>query len=401
MEDYNVKLVLILTIGFGLSSVLGYLTHRMKLSPILGYLIAGYIIGPFSPGIVVDIKVTEQLAEIGVILMMFGVGIHFKWEDLVGVRKIAVPGAIIQMLAAMVVSAIIIYLLGGTLQSGVIVGLAVGVASTIVMLRVFLDNDQLHTTQGHISIGWLIVEDVLTVMVLILLPILAGFFSNADYSFGSVSEALLTVVFKVSLLFILIFTLGQKIVSKLLEFISNTESNELFTITILAMTFFIATASSVFFGTSFALGAFLAGMVIGRTSVGHQASENSLPMRDAFVVLFFLSVGMLFNPEPILNNWGFFLGILGVILLVKPLVTFAIVKLWNYPTHVAVGVGLAVAQIGEFSFILAEEALKLHMLPEEGFDIIVACALVSIALNPPLFRLYSEFLKNDNNTTRT
>lgn len=392
MEDYNVKLVLILTIGFGLSSVLGYLTYRMKLSPILGYLIAGYIIGPFSPGIVVDIKVTEQLAEIGVILMMFGVGLHFKWEDLVGVRKIAVPGAIIQMLAAIVISAGIVYFLGRSLESGVIVGLAVGVASTIVMLRVFLDNNQLQTTQGHISVGWLIVEDVLTVMVLILLPIIAGFFSNADYSMGSVTEALLTVVFKVSLLFVLIFTLGQKIVSKLLEFISNTESNELFTITILALTFLIATGSSVLFGTSFALGAFLAGMVIGRTSVGHQASENSLPMRDAFVVLFFLSVGMLFNPEPIFNNWAFFVGILGVILLVKPLVTFAIVKLWNYPTQVAVGVGLAVAQIGEFSFILAEEALKLHMIPDEGFDIIVACALISIAINPPIFRLYSNYI---------
>lgn len=390
-DDYSVKLVLILTIGFGLSSILGYLTFKMKLSPILGYLIAGYIIGPFSPGIVVDIKVTEQLAEIGVILMMFGVGLHFKWEDLVGVRRIAVPGAIIQMLVAVMMSIWAIHAIGGSLQTGLIIGLAVGVASTIVMLRVFLDNDQLQTTQGHISIGWLIVEDILTVMVLILMPVIASFFSDADYSISSISEALFIVILKITVLFGIVFTLGQKIVSKLLEFISNTESKELFTITILAMTFFIATGSSLLFGTSFALGAFLAGMVIGKTNVGHQASENSLPMRDAFVVLFFLSVGMLFNPEPILNNWAFFLSTLGIILLVKPLATILIVKLWKYPTQVALGVGLAVAQIGEFSFILAEEALKLHMLPEEGFDIIVACALVSIALNPPLFRALTVY----------
>jgi CPA2 family monovalent cation:H+ antiporter-2 len=390
LEDYSVKLVLVLTIGFGLSSVLGYLTFKMGLSPILGYLFAGYIIGPFSPGIVVDIKVTEQLAEIGVILMMFGVGLYFKWQDLLSVRKIAIPGAILQMLIAIGATAVSISLLGWPFYTGLIIGMALGVSSTIVMLRVFVDNKMLETTQGHIAIGWTIVEDLLTVVVLILMSVLAEFIDRGVYSIPVIVETLIIVAFKMIILFALVFTLGQRIVSKLLAFISETQSQELFTIAILALTFMIATGSSFIFGTSFALGAFLAGMVIGRTKVRQEAAINSLPMRDAFVVLFFLSIGMLFNPVPIIEYWPQFLCVLAVILLVKPLATFTIVKLWKYPTEIALGAALALAQIGEFSFILAEEALNLRLLPDPAFDIIVAAAFVSIALNPPIFRLYSQ-----------
>lgn len=390
-DDLSIKLVIILTVGFGLSSILGYLTFKMKLSPILGYLLAGYIVGPYSPGIVVDVKMSEQLAEIGVILMMFGVGLHFQWQDLVNVRRIAVPGAIIQMVIATAVSTWLIHLIGWSIESGLIIGLAIGVASTIVMLRVFLDNDLVETLQGHISIGWLIVEDILTVIVLILLPVIGSFFADGDYSIAVIGEKLFFILMKIIVLFGLMFTLGQKLVTMLLHFISDTKSQELFTLTILALTFLIATGSAIIFGTSFALGAFLAGMVIGRTDVRNQASENSLPMRDAFVVLFFLSVGMLFNPTAIMNNWSLFLSVLGVILIVKPLATFIIVKVLRYPFIVALTVALAMAQIGEFSFILAEEALALKILPDDGFDIIVACALFSIALNPLLFRLLSYY----------
>lgn len=387
LDNYGVKLVIILTIGFGLSSILGYITYKMRLSPILGYLLAGYLIGPYSPGIVIDIKISEQLAEIGVILMMFGVGIHFKWEDLLGVRRIAVPGAILQMLIATLATMWLVHWIGWSIEAGLIIGLAIGVASTIVLLRVFMDNDQLETVQGHISVGWLIVEDLLTVVVLIFLPVLAGLFNGEAYSLSSVSEMLLVVVLKITFLFGLVFTLGQKVISKIMEIIDRTKSQELFIITVLALTFIIATGSAVVFGTSFALGAFLAGMVIGRTELRHQATISSSPIRDAFVVLFFISVGMLFNPIPIWEHWQVFLSILGVILIVKPLATFIIIKLWKYPTAVALTVALAIAQIGEFSFILAEEALNLKMIPDEGFDLIVACALISIAINPLLFRL--------------
>lgn len=391
IDDYSIKLVIILTIGFGLSSLLGYCTFKLKLSPILGYLLAGYIVGPYSPGIVVDVKMSEQLAEIGVILMMFGVGLHFKWQDLVNVRRIAVPGAIIQMAIATCATMWAVYQIGWSIESGLIIGLAIGVASTIVMLRVFLDNQLIDTQEGHISIGWLIVEDLLTVMVLILLPVIGNFFQEGEYSFPVIAEKLGMVLLKITILFGVMFTLGQRLVTKLLQFISETQSHELFTLTILAITFIIATGSALIFGTSFALGAFIAGMVIGRTDVRRQAAVNSLPMRDAFVVLFFLSVGMLFNPHAIYEHLNLFLCVLGVILILKPITTFVIVKVLGYPVLVAFAVALAMAQIGEFSFILAEEALNLKILPDDGFDIIVACALFSIALNPLLFRFLSTF----------
>lgn len=382
----NLKIVLLVTFGLALASVFGYLSQRAKLSPILGYLFAGYLIGPYSPGFIADMEITEQLAEIGVILMMFGVGLHFKLDDLVKVKNIAIPGAIGQTLAAATVGGLLIHWFGWSWHASIIIGLAIGVASTVVLVRILSDNDLLHTPQGHVAIGWLIVEDILTVAILILIPTIASTTKGEQLSVENISLALGLVVLKFAMLAAIVFTIGKKIVTYVLNKIAELRSHELFTLTILALTFVIATGSSLLFGTSMALGAFIAGMVIGQTEVSHQASVNSLPMKDLFVVLFFLSVGTLFNPSAILNNFPVFLIVLAVILLVKPISAFLITLALKHPINTAVTVSLALAQIGEFSFILAEEAMRFNLLPEEGYDVIVASALVSISINPMLFK---------------
>lgn len=383
---YNLKVVLILTFGFASASILGYLTQKARLSPILGYLLAGYIIGPYSPGYVADLMMSEQLAEIGVILMMFGVGLHFKWQDLVSVKSIAIPGAVIQTIVATIAGALFVNALGWGWGTGIVIGMAVGVASTVVLVRVLADNGVLNTPQGHIAVGWLIVEDILTVIVLLLLPTLALTLNGTQFSLFSLSTSLIIALSKFIFLAAFMFTLGHKFVTFALVKIARTRSHELFTVTILALTFVIAVASALVFGTSIALGAFIAGMVIGQTEVRHQAAANALPLKDAFVVIFFLSVGMLFNPFAIRDNFALFSGVLAIILLVKPLAAYFIVIALRYPIKTALTIAIALAQIGEFSFILAEEAMKLKILPDEGYDVIVACALVSISLNPLLFR---------------
>lgn len=395
LESYNLKIVLILTVGFALASILGYLTQRCKLSPILGYLLAGYLIGPYSPGFVADMVISEQLAEIGVILMMFGVGLHFRWEDLMHVKGIAIPGAIGQTFCAALFGTVLIYSMGWSLTVGIIIGLAIGVASTVVLVRVLSDNELLTTPQGHIAVGWLIVEDILTVGVLLLLPTIAETVGGGQISLSAIASSIFFVLFKFAILTVLMFTLGRKFVTYVLYKIARTRSHELFTLTVLALTFVIATGSALVFGTSIALGAFIAGMVIGQTEVRHQASANALPMKDAFVVIFFLSVGMLFNPEVIVSHFILFIGVLSIILIVKPLAAFLIVTFLRYPFRTGLTVALALAQIGEFSFILAEEAIKLNVIPDEGYDLIVACALISISINPILFKsieYLAEFL---------
>ncbi len=386
-ETYNLKIVYILTVGFTLASILGYLSQRVKLSPILGYLLAGYAIGPFFPGFVADLVVSEQLAEIGVILMMFGVGLHFKWQDLVNVKSVAIPGAVGQTLIASTTAAILIHGIGWSWEAGVIIGLSIGVASTVVLVRVLSDQNLLDTPQGHIAVGWLIVEDVLTVIALILLPTIVDFLKGSYVSMQDILLSVVMIMVKFVILAAVMFTLGRKIVTYILVRIARTRSNELFTLTVLALTFVIATGSAFLFGASIALGAFIAGMVIGQTDVRHQASVHASSMKDAFVVIFFLSVGMLFNPMAIVENFALFASVLFVILIIKPLAALLIVLLLRYSWETGLTIALALAQIGEFSFILAEEAIKFDVLPDEGFDIIVACALVSISINPLLFKI--------------
>lgn len=385
IEPHNLQIVMILTAGFVAASILGYISQKLRLSILLGYLVAGYLIGPYSPGFVVDMQLSEQLAEIGVILMMFGVGLHFKWEDLVRVKQIAIPGAILQTAMATIVGASFVYFLGWPLTEGLILGLAIGVASTVVLVRVLADNNLLGTYEGHIAVGWLIVEDVLTVLALLFIPIIVDF----SKGFTSITSIVFSAVFallKFVLLAAFMFTLGSRLVKYALFEIARTRSHELFTLSVLALTFLIATGSALLFGTSIALGAFIAGMVIGQTDLRHQASANSVPLKDVFVVIFFLSVGVLFNPAIVYNNFPLFIGVLGIIIIIKPLTALLILLFTKHTWKQSLTVAVALAQIGEFSFILAEEAIKFDIFRDEGYDVIVACAIVSISLNPILFK---------------
>lgn len=383
----NLLIVGILTIGFTLASFFAYVMQRLKLPSILGYLLAGYLIGPYSPGYVANAEVAEQLAEIGVILMLFGVGLHFKIEDLIRVKNIVIPGAIGQTLAATVFTSIIVFSMGWTIEAGVIIGLAIGVASTVVLVRILTDNNILNTLKGHIAVGWLVVEDILTVIILILLPTIAIFFAGTSFSYVGFAGSILLVIVKFCILVLFMFTWGHKIIGYILTNIARLRSQELFTLTVIALVFLIAMGSSVVFGTSMALGAFIAGMVIGKTDVKHQAAANALPLKDVFAVIFFLSVGMLFNPMAMVTHFIFFMGILFVILFIKPVVAYGITLFLGYPLNVALTVAFSLAQIGEFSFILAEEAMNLKLIPEEGFDILVACAIVSISFNSLFFQM--------------
>jgi len=376
----DIKIVLILTFGFTLASLFGFVAKKLKLPTILGFLLAGYLIGPYSPGYVADARVAEQLAEIGVILMLFSVGLHFKLSDLSKVKKIAIPGALIQTAVATLITMILAHCMGWQVQSGIILGLTIGVASTFVMAKALADHHLLDTRQGHISVGWLVVEDIFTVFALVLLPLIAV--PDATLLISSVA-----IVFaKFALLCVLAFTVGYRAVTFILTKIAQMRSQELFMLTVLAFVFLIATVSSLIFGTSLALGAFIAGMVIGKTSAKYQAAIHSISLKDVFTIIFFLSVGMLLNPIAIKNNLPLFFGVLGIILLVKPLAAFLLILAYRLPLNIALTVAFALAQIGEFSFILAEQATKLHLLPQAGYDIVIGCAMISICLNPILFR---------------
>jgi CPA2 family monovalent cation:H+ antiporter-2 len=386
-ELFNLKVVLILTVGFALASVFGYIALKLKLSPIMGYLVAGFLIGPYSPGFVADKEISEQLAEIGVILMMFGVGLHFKWQDLVKVKDLAIPGGLGQTLLATMITAIFMHALGWTWEAGIVLGLAIGVASTVVLVRVLTSNNLIHTPEGHIAVGWLIVEDIITVAALLLIPTLAASSNGENYSPTQALGSFAFVIFKFFLLALIMFTAGKKLVSYILSKIEKTHSHELFLLAILALTFLIATGSSVIFGTSIALGAFIAGMSASQTAMRKKVLISATPLKDTFIVIFFLSVGMIFNPQGIIDNFWVFLLVLSIVLVIKPLLAFLIATILKYPPRTAVTVAIALSQIGEFSFIMAEQALKFDIMPEEGYDILVACALVSLSINPSLFKL--------------
>lgn len=404
--DHNLQIVLILTIGLTLASVLGYLMLRIKFSPILGYLIAGYMIGPYFPSFTADMHLAEQLAEVGVVLMLFGVGMHFKIKDLMNVKKVAIPGAIGQTIMTSIIGGFSVYQLGWNIESGIIVGLAISVASTVVLVRVLTDNQLLETIQGHIAVGWLIVEDVFTVIVLIMLPLLPSVLKEESFSLSMIANNLFIILLKFALLVVLMFTVGQKLVNIGLKAIARVRSQELFTLSVFSLIFMIAAGSTLIFGVSIALGAFIAGMVIARSDTSHQAFMHSLPLKYVFSVVFFLSVGMLFNPAAILEHFPTFATVLAVILIVKPLSAFLIVLQFKLPINTALVVALSLAQIGEFSFILAEEAMNLKILPDSAYDILVACAIVSISINPLLFSLLKHLgakwkKENIKNTLKT
>jgi CPA2 family monovalent cation:H+ antiporter-2 len=379
-------LLINLSVSLGLALALGLVTERLRLSPIVGYLLAGIALGPQTPGFVADIKTAREFAEIGVILLMFGVGLHFDLHDLLSVRKIAIPGAFGQILAASLLGTGAMLLFGWPAGTGLVLGISISVASTVVLVRMLVHNDVLHTSQGQIAVGWLIVEDIFTVFVLVVLPGLSPMLGLHSESAGSPLVALTLAIAKFSGLGLLIVVLGRKAIPWLLTQVARTRSRELFTLAIFALALVIATGSAVLFGVSVALGAFLAGMVVGHTEVSHQAAADALPMRDAFAVLFFVSVGMLFDPRAIIKDPWLLLGLLGIIVVAKPVTAFLIIWVLRYSIRTALTVAVALAQIGEFSFLLANEALGLGILSEEGQSLLVACSLFSITANPLLFR---------------
>ena len=380
-------LLINLSVSLGLALALGLVTERLRLSPIVGYLLAGIVLGPQTPGFVADVRTAREFAEIGVILLMFGVGLNFDLHELLSVRKIALPGAIGQILVASVLGTGATFLFGWPAGSGIVIGIAISVASTVVLVRLLMDNDVLHTGQGQIAVGWLIVEDIFTVFVLVVLPGMSSILGLHTESAGNPLVALALAIAKFAGLGLLIVVLGRKAIPWLLTQVARTRSRELFTLTILALALAIATGSAVLFGVSVALGAFLAGMVVGQTEVSHQAAADALPMRDAFAVLFFVSVGMLFDPRAIIKDPWLLLGLLGIIVVAKPVTAFLIIWVLRYSVRTALTVAVALAQIGEFSFLLANGALGLGILSEQGQSLLVACSLISITANPLLFRM--------------
>lgn len=398
MEALNLKIVLIFTLGFGIATLFGYLSQLLKLSPILGYLIAGYIIGPFSPGFVADIKLAEELASIGVVLMMFGAGLHFRWKDLVRTAKISIPGALVQTAATTCVAAYVFHLYGAPLESGIIFGLAIGVASTVVLIRVLSDNHLMNTTQGHIAVGWLIVEDLITVLVLILVPSLAPSQFKNEIPYTALTFTFGWTLIKTLIFAYFMFTVGRKVILFCLTKLDDLKNDELFTIAVVSITFLIAAGSTYLLGTSMVLGAFIAGMIMGETDIHHHVSRNVNSLKDLFVVMFFLSIGMLFDPSAIVDHPLLFLSTLAIILIIKPLAAFLIAFLFKYKTKVSLTIAIGLAQIGEFSFILAEQANAVDLLPNFAYDMIVACAIVSISLNPLLFKILKKSYSSENSS---
>jgi CPA2 family monovalent cation:H+ antiporter-2 len=386
---HEVTLISTIAAAFGLALILGYLASRAKMPPLVGYLLAGIVLGPATPGFVADLDLASQLAEIGVMLLMFGVGLHFSLDDLLAVRRIAVPGAIVQIAVATALGMGTAALWGWSLGAGLVFGLALSVASTVVLLRALEARGALDSIDGRIAVGWLVVEDLVMVLVLVLLPPLAGILSGTDDGAADAGASLwITLAItlaKVTAFVVLMLVVGRRLFPKLLWLVSGTGSRELFTLCVIAAAVGVAYGSAQLFGVSFALGAFFAGMMMRESEFSHRAAEESLPLRDAFSVLFFVSVGMLFDPQVILEHPGKLVAVVAIIVLGKTVAAIALVLAFRYRLHTALTVGASLAQIGEFSFILAGLGVALGLLPPEGQSLILAGALISIALNSALF----------------
>ena len=389
---HNVALITTIAASLGLALVLGLLANRVKLPPIVGYLIAGVLIGPTTPGFVADAGLSSQLAEIGVILLMFGVGLHFSLEDLLAVRRIALPGAIVQIGVATTLGAGVAVYWGWSLAASLVFGLALSVASTVVLIRALEQRGLLQSTNGQIAVGWLIVEDLAMVLVLVLLPPMAASMAGADgvraeagFDWGLLQP--LAIAFaKIAVFVALMLVVGRRVFPWLLAYVAGTGSRELFTLSVIAVAMGIAYGSAQLFGVSFALGAFFAGMVMRESNLSHRAAEESLPFRDAFSVLFFVSVGMLFDPAVLVQQPLQVLAVVAIIVVGKSVAAFLLVLAFRYPLNTALTVSASLAQIGEFSFILAGLGVSLGVLPKEGMSLILAGALISISINHLVFQ---------------
>jgi CPA2 family monovalent cation:H+ antiporter-2 len=392
--SHSVTLITTIAAALGFALILGFIAVRLKLPALVGYLIAGVIIGPATPGFVANLELSLQLAEIGVMLLMFGVGLHFSLDDLLAVRRIALPGAIVQIVIATELGMVATSLWGWSFGAGIVFGLALSVASTIVVLRALEDRGVLESINGRIAVGWLVVEDLAMVLVLVLLPALSGWLGG-DAAYGVAKGAgnrdLLTTLApklgQVSVFVVLMLGVGRRVFPWLLWQVARTGSRELFTLCVIAAAVGIAYGSAELFGVSFALGAFLAGMVMRESALSYRAADESLPLRDAFSVLFFVSIGMLFDPEMLIREPLRVFVVVVIIVFGKSLVAFLLVLAFRYPLNTALMVSASRTQIGEFSFILAGLGVSLKLLPTEGQSLILAGALISIALNPLVFHV--------------
>ena len=392
--EHNVSLITTLAAGFGLALLLGFLAERIKVPALVGYLLAGVVLGPSTPGFVADVAIASQLAEIGVMLLMFGVGLHFSLDDLLAVRRIALPGAVVQMGIATILGMGLAWLWGWSGGAGLVFGLSLSCASTVVLLKALEARRVLDTMNGRIAVGWLVVEDLATVIMLVLLPPLAGMLGgsnapsdNGDPLWRTIAQTLLQVVAFVAVMLVA----GRRVLPWLLWQVSRTGSRELFTLSVVAMAISIAYGAAVLFGVSFALGAFFAGMVMRESEFSHRAAEESLPLRDAFAVLFFVSVGMLFDPKVLAEEPLRVLGVVAIIVVGKSIAAAGLVLAFRYPLNTALTVAASLGQIGEFSFILAGMGMSLGLLPQQGMSLVLAGALISIALNPLLFTAITPF----------
>lgn len=381
MHELNVLITF--AVGLAAALVFGYISVRLNLSPIIGYLLAGIAVGPFTPGVNVDREIAEQFAEIGVILLLFGIGLRFNLRELIAVWRVAIPGALIQSTLSTIALALLLQLLGWSWTSGLILGMAISVASTVVMMRVLSEWRDLHSKIGHIAIGWTVVEDLLTVALLLLLPIL---FTPGNSAGQSAGLLLGLAGLKIICLVAIVFVLGKWVIPWAMERIAKTRSQELFTLAVLVLATGIAVGSARLFGVSMALGAFLAGLAVGRSEFATRAANDALPMRDAFAVLFFVSVGMLFDIRSLAQSPLLIATVLFGVVVIKPLIAFLTVRALGQPVSTAIPIGAAFSQIGEFSFILGAVSLDLGLINHAGWNALVATSIISIALNPSLYR---------------
>lgn len=386
---HSIPLITTIASALGLALILGFLAARIKLPALAGYLLAGVLLGPFTPGLIADVELASELAEIGIMLLMFGVGLHFSLDDLLTVRKIALPGAVLQIIVATLLGAGVAMAWGWNLGGALVLGLALSVASTVVLLRALEARGSLDSMNGRIAVGWLVVEDLVMILVLVLLPPLAGWLGGKlpEQHDANLWLALGITLAKVSAFIALMLVIGRRVFPKLLWLVARTGSRELFTLCVVAAAVSIAYGAAALFGVSFALGAFFAGMVMRESEFSHRAAEESLPLRDAFAVLFFVSVGMLFDPTILIKQPMQVIAVVGIIIFGKSIAAAALVLILGYPLNTALTVSASLAQIGEFSFILAGLGVNLGLLPVEGQSLILAGALISIVVNPMLFTM--------------
>ena len=387
MPEHHTPLIATIAAGLVLAFILGLLAHRLRIQPLVGYLVAGIAVGPFTPGFVADQALATELAEIGVILLMFGVGLHFSLKDLMSVARIAVPGAVGQIAAATLMGVALALALGWSLAAGVVFGLALSVASTVVLVRALQERRILETERGRIAVGWLVVEDIAMILALVLLPAIATAAAAGGASAGQVAVILATTLAKVGAFVAVMLIGGRRLIPWLMHYAAHTGSRELFRLAVYATALGIAFGAAKLFDASFALGAFFAGMVLGETKLSQRATEEAMPLRDAFAVLFFVSVGMLFNPAVLVEQPLAVLATVLIIVVGKSLAAYLIVRAFGHPAGVGLTVSASLAQIGEFSFILAGLGVALGVLPEEGRDLLLAGAIISILVNPFAFNL--------------